>query len=61
MHNRHSEAPELGDSARNFSVKFSPSVCAALVASSAEEMATQSFAYHTHGTADVAVIHGRVP
>ena len=33
-------------------MKFSPSVCIALVASLTEEMATQSFAYHAHGTAD---------
>ena len=39
-------------SAHNFSVKFSPGVCVALVASLTEEMATQGFAYHTHGAAD---------
>ena len=41
------------DSAHNFIVKFSPSVCVAVVASLAGEVAAQSFAYHAHGTATV--------
>ena len=40
------------DSARDFIVKFSPSVCVAVEASLTGEMAAQSFAYHAHGTAD---------
>ena len=40
------------DSAHDFIVKFSPSVCVAVVASSNGEMAARSFAYHAHGTAD---------
>ena len=44
------------DSAHDFIVKFSPSVCVAVVASLTREVAVQSFAYHAHGTA--AVIHG---
>ena len=40
------------DSVYDFIVKFSPSVCVALVASLTREMAVQSFAYHAHGTAD---------
>ena len=39
-------------SAHDFIVKFSPSVCVALVASLTGEMAARSFAYHAHGTAD---------
>ena len=43
------------DSAHDFIVKFSPSdearACS-VVASLTGEMATQSFAYHAHGTAD---------
>jgi len=34
-----------------FIVKFSSSVCVAIVASLTREMAAQSFAYHAHGTA----------
>ena len=40
------------DSAHNFSVKISPSMCIALEASLTGEMAAKSFAYHTHGTAN---------
>ena len=40
------------DSAHHFIVKFSPSVCVAVVASLTEEVAAQSFAYDAHGTAD---------
>ena len=40
------------DSAHDFIVKFSPSVCVAIVASLTGEMVAQSFAYHAHGTAD---------
>ena len=40
------------DPAHDFTVKFSPSVCVALVASLSGEMAARSFAYHAHGTAD---------
>ena len=40
------------NSAHNFSVKFSESVCVALVASLIEEMAARSIAYHALGTAD---------
>ena len=40
------------DSACDFIVKFSPSVCVAVVASLTGEMAAQSFAYRDHGTAD---------
>ena len=40
------------DSACHFILKFSPSVCVAIVASLTGEMAAQSFAYHVHGTAD---------
>ena len=36
----------------NFSVKFSPSMCVAIVTSLTGEMAVRSFGYHTHGTAD---------
>ena len=36
----------------DFIVKFSPSVCVAVVASLTGEMATPSFAYHADGTAD---------
>ena len=39
------------DSAHDFIVKFSPSVCVAIVASLTGEMAALSFAYHAHGTA----------
>ena len=49
------------DSAHDFIVKLSPSVCVAAVASLTGETAAQSFAYHGHGTADSdksAVIHG---
>ena len=38
-------------------VKFSPSVCVAVVASLTGEVAVLSFAYHAHGT-NLAVIHG---
>ena len=44
------------DSAHDFIVKFSPSVCVAythrIVVSLTGEMAAQSFVYHAHGTAD---------
>ena len=33
-------------------MKFSPSMCVAVVASLMGETAGQSFAYHAHGTAD---------
>ena len=33
-------------------MKFSPSVCKAVVASLTGKMAAQSFGYHAHGTAD---------
>ena len=33
-------------------VKFSPMVCVAIVASLTGEMTAQNFAYHAHGTAD---------
>ena len=39
-------------SAHDFIVKFSPSMCVAIVASLTGEMAAQNFAYHAHGTAD---------
>ena len=38
-------------------MKFSPSVCVAVVASLTREVAVRSFAYHAHGT-NPAVIHG---
>ena len=37
----------------DFIVKFSPSVCVAVVASLTGEMAAQSFAYNAHGLAQV--------
>ena len=40
------------DPADDFIVKFSQSVCVAVVASISGEMAARSFAYHTHGTVD---------
>jgi len=40
------------DSAHDFNVKFSPSVCVAVVDFLSGEMAARSFAYHVHGTAD---------
>ena len=40
------------DSAHDFIVKFSPSVCVVVVASLTGEMAARSFAYCAHGTAD---------
>ena len=45
------------DSAHDFIVKFSPSVCVAVVASLTREVAIRSFAHHAHGT-NPAVIHG---
>ena len=45
------------DSAHDFIVKFSPSVCVAVVASLTREMAVWGFAYHAHET-NPAVIHG---
>ena len=45
------------DSALDFVMKFSPSVCVAVVASLTSEVALQSFVYHAHGTNSV-VIHG---
>ena len=44
------------DSVHDLIVKFSPSMCVAVVASLTREMAVRSFVYHAHGTA--AVIHG---
>ena len=44
-------------SAKDFIVKFSPSVCVAVVASLTREVAVRSFAYHAYGT-NPAVIHG---
>ena len=38
------------DSAYDFIVKFSPSMCVAVVASLTGEMAAQSFAYHAQQT-----------
>ena len=40
------------DSAHDFIVKFSPSMCVAVVAILTGEAAGQSFAYDAHGTAD---------
>ena len=40
------------DSARDFIMRFSPSMCVAVVASLTGEMAAQSFANHAHGIAD---------
>ena len=40
------------DSAHDFIVKFSPSLCVAVVAYLTGEMAAQSFAYHAHGTTE---------
>ena len=40
------------NSPHNSNVKFSESVCVALVASLTKEMTAQSIAYHAHGTAD---------
>ena len=45
------------DSAHDFIVKFSPSVCVAVVASLTSEVAVRSFSYHARGT-NPAVIHG---
>ena len=45
------------DSALDFVVKFSPSMCVAVVASLTSEVALRSFACHAHGTNPV-VIHG---
>ena len=45
------------DSALDFVVKFSPSVCVAVVASLTSEVAVRSFSYQAHGT-NPAVIHG---
>ena len=39
-------------------MKFSPSVCVAVVASLSREVAVQRFSYHAHGT-NPAVVHGR--
>ena len=50
MHNR--PLISVRNSAHNFSVKFSESVCVASVASLTEEIAARSIAYHAHGTAD---------
>ena len=44
------------DSALDFILKFSPSVCVAVVASLTSEVAIRSFAYYVHGT-NPAVIH----
>ena len=48
------------NSAYDFIVKYSPSVCTAIVASLTGEMVAQSFAYNAHGTAvkNPAVIYG---
>ena len=40
------------DSGHDSIVKFSPSVCVAVVASFTGEMAARRFGYHAHGTAD---------
>ena len=40
----------IRDSAHDFIVKFSTSVCGAVVASLTGEMAAQSYMYHAHGT-----------
>ena len=45
------------DSALDFIVKFSPSVCVAVVATLTREVAVRSFAYQAHGT-NPADIHG---
>ena len=41
------------DSAYDSIVKFSPSVCVAVVASFTGEMAARTFAYHAHGIPDL--------
>ena len=46
------------DSAYDFIVKFSPSMCVAVVASLTGEMVVQSFAYHAHWTADNDKFYG---
>ena len=48
------------NSAYDFIVKYSSSVCIAIVASLTGEMSAQSFAYSAHGTAvkNPAVIYG---
>ena len=51
MHNQ-SILISVRNSAHNFSVKFSESVCVASVASLTEQMAARSIVYHAHGTAD---------
>ena len=45
------QAPEF-QLACDFVVKFSPSVCVAVVAYLTGDVAARSFAYHVHGTAD---------
>ena len=45
-------------SAHNFIVKFSPSVCVAVVASLTKEVAVRSFAYQLMEQTESAVIHG---
>ena len=40
------------DSAHDFTVTFSPSVCVNIVVSLTREMPAQSFAYHVDGKAD---------
>ena len=45
------------DSALDFIVKFSPSVCVAVVATLTREVAVRSFAYQAHGI-NPADIHG---
>ena len=51
-HSRVCRAMHNKDSAHDFIVKFSTSVCVAIVASLTGETAERSFAYHAHGTAD---------
>ena len=46
------------DSARDFIVKFSASLCSAVVAPLTGETAAQNLAYHAHGTADSDKSHG---
>ena len=48
MHNQHSEIQLIC----NFILKFSPSVCVAVVVSLTGEMGVRSFAYHAHETAN---------
>ena len=47
----HNDTHKRKDSAHDFIVKFSTSVCVAVVAFLTGELAAGSFAYHAHGTA----------